>query len=74
MRSFNAKGEGREHCSELLLRFEKLSKIAFLTSVNSFDLGGHGGRPQVAHDHSPPLVRTHAKNQPPRFETVAVNR
>ena len=39
-----------------------------------FDLRGHKGRPLVAHDHSTPFLRPHAKNQQPGFETVAVHR
>ena len=44
------------------------------SGMASFDLGGHGGRPQVAHDHFPSLVRSHAKNQQPGLKTVAVHR
>ena len=43
------------------------------SGMASFDLGGHGGRPQVAHDLLPPLMRPHAKNQQAGFETVAVH-
>ena len=40
----------------------------------SFDLRGHGGRPQYVNNHSPPLKRSHAKNQQLGLETVAVIR
>ena len=44
------------------------------SDMASFDLGGHGGQPNIAHDLLQTLMRPHAKNQQPGFETVAVNR
>ena len=44
------------------------------SGMASFDLGGHGGQPHIAHDLPSPLMRPHAKNQQPGFETVAVHR
>ena len=44
------------------------------SGMASFDLGDHGGQPHIAHDLPSPLMRPHAKNQQPGFETVPVHR
>ena len=40
------------------------------SDMASFDLGGHGGRPQIAHDPGSPPSRLCAKLQPPGLKTV----
>ena len=44
------------------------------SGMASFDLGGRGGWPWYVKNHFYHLVRSHAKNQQPGLETVAVKR
>ena len=51
--------------------------MSFSTSkwgMASFDLGGHGGWPRYVENQRQGMERSHAKNEQPRLETVAVKR